>query len=66
MASRIVEETLKLKNQSLIGQVNAQLKKEIKKAIEDRLRAAITINETLLKTIPLGIDIVDEEGNILI
>ena len=29
------------------------------------MRAAITINETLLKTIPLGIDIVDEEGNIL-
>ena len=68
MASRIVEETLKLKNQSLdLAKSNAQLKKEISERweLEDRLRAAITINETLLKTIPLGIDIVDEEGNIL-
>ena len=68
MASRIVEETLKLENQSLdLAKSNAQLKKEISERweLEERLRAAITINETLLKTIPFGIDIVDEEGNIL-
>jgi len=68
MAGRIAEETLKLKNQSLdLARSNAQLKKEISERweLEEKLRAAITINETLLKTIPFGIDIVDEEGNIL-
>ncbi|MEK6564678.1 MAG: ATP-binding protein [Candidatus Omnitrophota bacterium] len=68
MAGRIAEETLKLKNQSLdLAKSNEQLKKEISERweLEERLRAAITINETLLKTIPFGIDIVDEEGNIL-
>ena len=68
MARRIAEETLKLKNQSLdLAKSNEQLKKEISERweLEERLRAAITINETLLKTIPFGIDIVDEEGNIL-
>ena len=68
MVSRIVEETLKLENQSLnLARSNEQLKKEIsaRGELEDRLRAANTFNETLLKTIPLGIDIVDREGNIL-
>ena len=68
MVRRIVEETLRLENQGVdLARSNEQLKKEISERweLEDRLRAAITINETLLKTIPLGIDIVDEEGNIL-
>ena len=68
MVSRIVEETLKLENQSLdLARSNEQLKKEIsaRGELEDRLRAANTFNETLLKTIPFGIDIVDREGNIL-
>lgn len=68
MARRIVEKTLKLENQSLdLSRSNEQLKKEIslRAGLEDGLRAANTFNETLLKTIPFGIDIVDQEGNIL-
>ncbi|MBW2645323.1 MAG: PAS domain S-box protein [Deltaproteobacteria bacterium] len=33
--------------------------------IEDRFRKANEFNETIIKTIPLGVDILDEEGNIL-
>jgi PAS domain S-box-containing protein len=59
-------EVLERRSAELISS-NEQLQKEIdeRKEIGEKLVAANELNDVLLKTIPFGIDIVDEEGNLL-
>ena len=68
MVGRIQEETEKLeKRDADLVSINVQLQKEIneRKNLERQLRATNEFDETLLKTFPFGIDIVDEECNLL-
>lgn len=54
-------------NDQVLLRLNEQLQNEIneRKELERQLRLANEFNETLLKAIPFGIDIVDGDGNIL-
>lgn len=68
MISRIHGETLRLKEQSTaLAASNERLLEEIneRRHLEEELRSVNEFDETLLRTIPFGIDIVDEENNIL-
>lgn len=68
LAMRIRLKTEQLERQTAALSVsNEQLQKEIgeRGELEKKLIAANELNDTLLKTIPFGIDIVDADGNLL-
>ena len=68
MVKRIREEAGKLeKRDADLVSINEQLQKDIKerKELERQLRSTSEFNAILLKALPLGIDIVDEECNLL-
>lgn len=68
LARRIQLKTEQLEKQTAaLLASNERLQKEIGESaeLENKLIAANELNDTLLKTIPFGIDIVDGEGNIL-
>lgn len=68
MVKRIKEKTKELQMEdAALLRSNQQLQNEIKerKELERQLRIVNEFDETLLKTMPLGIDIVDEEGNLM-
>lgn len=68
LARRIQLKTEQLEKQTAaLFASNERLQKEIGESaeLEKKLIAANELNDTLLKTIPFGIDIVDGEGNIL-
>lgn len=68
MVKRIKEKTKELlAEDAALLRSNEQLENKIKerKELERQLRIVNEFDETLLKTLPLGIDIVDEEGNLL-
>lgn len=68
MIKRIEEKTRELLREDVaLLRSNEQLQNEIKerKELERQLRIVNEFDETLLKTIPFGIDIVDGEGNLL-
>ena len=68
MVKRIKQKSEELQKQdaALFG-ANERLQKEVneRKELERQLRVVNEFEETLLKTLPFGIDIVDEEGNLL-
>ena len=68
MALRIQKEASQLREQSASLVIsNQKLEEEIseRRLIEERLIASNEFNQSLLETIPFGLDIVDEEGRIL-
>lgn len=68
MVKHIKRESVRLQEQSAALRLsNAELQKEIKEhtKLTEELRKANDFNEALLNTIPFGIDVVDEEGNVL-
>lgn len=68
MVNHIKRETVRLQEQSAaLTLSNAELQKEIKEhtKLAEELRKANDFNEALLNTIPFGIDILDEEGNVV-
>ena len=68
MVKRIKEKTKQLQMEdAALLRLNEQLQNEIKerKELERQLRIVNEFDETLLKTLPFGIDIVDEECNLL-
>lgn len=68
LAGRIRQKANQLERQAAaLLASNELLQKEMNEraALSKRLVAANELNDTLIKTIPFGIDIVDEEGNIL-
>lgn len=68
MVRRIRQKTEEIQKQdAALIRTNEQMEQEIneRRELERRLRITHEFDETLLKTIPLGIDIVDEEGTIL-
>jgi nitrogen-specific signal transduction histidine kinase len=68
MVNHIKKETVRLQEQGFALEVsNAQLQKEIneRQKLAEELRKTSDFNEALLNTIPFGIDIVDEDCNIL-
>ena len=68
MAARIKKEASQLREQSVsLILSNQKLEEEIteRRLIEERLIASNEFNQSLLETVPFGLDIVDEEGTIL-
>ena len=68
MAARIKKEAFQLREQSVsLILSNQKLEEEIteRRLIEERLIASNEFNQSLLETVPFGLDIVDEEGTIL-
>lgn len=68
MVKRIKEKNRELQREdAALLRSNEQLQNEIKerKELERQLRIVNEFDETLLKTMPFGIDIVDGEGNLL-
>jgi len=68
MVKRIKEKSKELQiEDAVLLRSNEQLQNEIKerKELDRQLRVVNEFDETLLRTMPFGIDIVDEEGNLL-
>lgn len=68
MVKHIKKKTAGLKeSDAALIRANEQLQKEINECrdLERQLRLAHEFDKALLKTLPMGIDIVDEEGNLL-
>ena len=68
MVARIKKEASQLREQSVsLILSNQKLEEETteRRLIEERLIASNEFNQSLLETVPFGLDIVDEEGTIL-